>query len=271
MEGSRLWIEKYTPKDLEEMDFHEELNKNLISLTSHDDLPHLLLYGPNGSGKRTRVRALLQRIFGNSIYNMRGETRGFQATKSTTTECVVLSSKYHIEVTPSEAAHYDRVVVQKLIKEVAGTQVLEGKGKRFKVIILHEVDKLTIEAQAALRRTMEKYMMNCRLILVAENLSKLITPLRSRTLMLRVGAPTIDQIHLVIYHIINKEHLGLLDEKVIDTICQLSNRNLRRAIMMLQTFVIGGGKGPTDIIQPAFYKVAKGIAKSIIQAQTPQQ
>jgi hypothetical protein len=28
---------------------------------------------------------------------------------------------YHIEVTPSEAEIYDRVIVQKLIKEVAGS------------------------------------------------------------------------------------------------------------------------------------------------------
>ena len=43
------------------------------------------------------------------------------STSSTTCSAVVFSSMYHIEVTPSEADNYDRVIVQKLIKEIAGS------------------------------------------------------------------------------------------------------------------------------------------------------
>ena len=41
-------------------------------------------------------------------------------------------------------------------------------------IIINEADKLTTAAQAGLRRTMEKYVEKCRLILVCENLGQLI-------------------------------------------------------------------------------------------------
>ncbi len=63
---------------------------------------------------------------------------------------------------------YDRYVVQELIKEMAAYSPLTvAEGKHFKVVLLSEVDRLTKEAQAALRRTMEKYSASCRLILVS--------------------------------------------------------------------------------------------------------
>ena len=57
------------------------------------------------------------------------------------------------------------------------------------VVIINEADALTRDAQAALRRTMEKYMNNMRLILCANSTSKIIAPIRSRCLLVRVSAP----------------------------------------------------------------------------------
>ena len=57
-----------------------------------------------------------------SVHKIKAETKEYKVSSSSTTcSCVVFSSIYHIEVTPSEADNYDRVIVQKLIKEVAGS------------------------------------------------------------------------------------------------------------------------------------------------------
>lgn len=66
--------------------------------------------------------------------------------------------------------------------------------KNFKVLVIHEAEKLTKEAQGALRRTMEMYMKNCRMILVCSKIHKLIPPIRSRCVNIRVPAPTNDEI-----------------------------------------------------------------------------
>ena len=70
------------------------------------------------------------------------------------------------------------------------------------VVIINEADSLSRDAQAALRRTMEKYMANMRIILCANSTSRLIAPIKSRCLLIRVAAPNEDEVYCccLIYH-----------------------------------------------------------------------
>jgi len=98
------------------------------------------------------------------------EHRNFATPSGRNIDVTTVGSNYHIEVNPGDAGMYDRYVVQELIKEMAAYSPLTAaEGKTFKVVLLSEVDRLTKEAQAALRRTMEKYSGSCRLILVRLN------------------------------------------------------------------------------------------------------
>lgn len=126
------------------------------------------------------------------------------------------------------------MVVQELLKEVAQTQQVDLNAKqRFKVVVINEADRLTRDAQAALRRTMEKYSPNMRLILLANSTSNIIAPIRSRTLLVRVAAPTEDQICSVLRFAGKKEGWPEANE-LNKRIAKESGRNLRRALLMLE-------------------------------------
>jgi replication factor C subunit 3/5 len=162
------------------------------------------------------------------------DSRVFQTTSNRKLEFNIVSSNYHLEITPSDVGNYDRVVVQDLLKEVAQTQQVDVAAKqKFKVVVINEADHLTRDAQAALRRTMEKYSPNLRLILLANSTSNIIAPIRSRTLLVRVAAPTEDEICTVLAQVGKKEGYTRCEglEKRIATD---SYRNLRRALLMFE-------------------------------------
>jgi replication factor C subunit 3/5 len=65
---------------------------------------------------------------------------------------------------------------------------------RFKCVVINDADLLSRQAQAGLRRTMEKYISTCRVILLSESFTKLIPPIRSRCLCIRVPAPSVTEV-----------------------------------------------------------------------------
>jgi len=95
------------------------------------------------------------------------------------------------------------------------------------------VDRLTKDAQDALRRTMEKYISSCRLILCALSTSRVTPAIQSRCLLVRVASPTESQIAKVLQFIARKESITAPIE-LIDRIAKASLGNLRRAILMFE-------------------------------------
>jgi replication factor C subunit 3/5 len=80
---------------------------------------------------------------------------------------------------------------------------------------------------------MEKYSPNLRLILLANSTSNIIAPIRSRTLLVRVAAPTEEQICGVLKTVGKKE--GWKDAEGLNKrIAKDSGRNLRRALLMYE-------------------------------------
>jgi replication factor C subunit 3/5 len=239
MPDEKFWVDKFTPRKFEELDYNHNVSEILKTIAASDDFPHLIFYGPDGAGKKTRMKILLAQIFGQGVFKTTVETKEFKVN-TVTVEYLVVSSTYHIEVNPSDNDNHDRHIVQRVIKETASTgsvtQVEKSK-KPFKVIILHDIDLLSKDAQAGLRRTMEKYMKSCRLIMSCSSLTKVINPIRSRCLCIRVAAPSVDEIKNSLVKIQLTENVNI-DEKVIFAIAENSDRNLRKAINNFQLSIL---------------------------------
>jgi replication factor C subunit 3/5 len=207
-----LWVDKYRPSELSDLDYHDDISERLSSLAKNPaSLPHLFFYGPSGAGKRTRIAALLGELFGPSAHKLKLDHRTFTTPTKKTVELHMITSPHHVELSPGDAGNSDRYVIQDVLKELASTKNIRSSvanmghaadpsqdqhapASEIKIVVLNQVDRLSKQAQAALRRTMEKYAATCRLILCCDNPSKLIAPLRSRCLGVRVAAPTVDQV-----------------------------------------------------------------------------
>jgi len=270
-----LYVDKYRPASLEECHYHLKLSERLTLMAQSEDFPHCLFYGPSGAGKKTRIYGLLRALYGPTVSNVKATQRNFQIpNKTTSTDVTTLSSNFHIELNPSESGIYDRVVVQEIIKEIAQSQPIEtsSNSRSFKVIVLNEVDRLSTEAQAGLRRTMEKYMRNCRMILCCTSTTKLIPAILSRCICIRISAPTSPEICTVLQLIANKENFNL-PPKFAATIAKKSNRNLRRAILMLETCKLDQYPFQDgQLIQsPEWEDFLQGVASLIFGEQSPKR
>ena len=230
-----LLVDKYRPRSLEALTYHADLSERLRSLAQSGDFPHLLVYGPSGAGKKTRIVTTLRELYGPGVEKIKIDSRIFQTTSNRKLEFNIVASVYHLEITPSDVGNFDRVVVQDLLKEVAQTQQVDQAARqRFKVVVINEADHLTRDAQAALRRTMEKYSPNMRLILLANSTANIIAPIRSRTLLVRVAAPTHDDICKVLQKV-GKAEGWPEAEGLNKRIARDSGRNLRRALLMFES------------------------------------
>jgi len=267
-----LWVDKYRPKTLDEIDYHPELSSRLKAMAASGNPPHMLFVGPSGAGKSTRVHAFLRELYGPGVDAIKVETKSVAPnlnTPSNTVDIQVVVSNYHLSLTPSDVGNKDRAVVMQLIKEVAAHPPLGAQ--TFKVVVIDEAGTLTMQAQAALRRTMEKYMKTCRIILLCDSASKIIPPLRSRCLAVRVGAPSNEEVQGVLQKVAAKESLKLVPEFA-SKIAGKADRDLRRALLILESVHAQGSQFTKDtpLPQEGWEAAVEKIARKILQEQSPK-
>ena len=69
IEDNLPWVEKYRPNSLADVSGHQDILAPINKFVDANRLPHLLLYGPPGTGNTSTVLALARKIYGNK--NMR--------------------------------------------------------------------------------------------------------------------------------------------------------------------------------------------------------
>lgn len=200
-----VWVEKYRPKTLGEVAGQYDVIERLMAYVRCENLPHLMFAGPAGTGKTTSAIALAKELFGENW-----------------------KTNFH-ELNASDERGIN--VVRTKIKDYARTASIGDVD--FKVIFLDEADALTPEAQAALRRTMEKFTSTCRFILSCNYSSKIIEPIQSRCAVFRFKPLTPDDIKKYLQRIAKEEELNITDAGY-DAIVYIASGDLRKATNSLQ-------------------------------------
>jgi replication factor C subunit 3/5 len=77
-------------------------------------------------------------------------------------------------------------------------------------------------------------MTNLRIILCANSTSRLIAPIKSRCLLIRVAAPSPKDMVTVLNHVAKRAGAGSLPEDVADEIITDANGNMRKAILVFE-------------------------------------
>lgn len=91
----KLWMDKYVPSDKSELTFHPDTTDILLQLAKKDDFPHMIFYGPEGAGKKTRIRIFLSELFGSGVYKMNNEIKVLKQN-TVSIEFSIISSNHHI-------------------------------------------------------------------------------------------------------------------------------------------------------------------------------
>lgn len=207
------WIEKYRPRKLK--DFVQ--SQNLINLfknsTSKGEMTHFLFYGPPGTGKTSVILAMGREIF-KEHFNTRviefnaSDDRGINAVREKIT---------------NEAKKYV-------------TQIVKPDGTiipSYKIIILDEADSMTDEAQDALRVIIEQYSTTTRFCFICNYISKITDAIKSRCTAIYFKKLDDECMINKLKEISTKESMELSNE-ILSTIIDVSNGDMRKAIMLLQ-------------------------------------
>jgi DNA polymerase III delta prime subunit len=151
------------------LNIHQNIKDKLDFFYSSHKIPNLLFHGTTGSGKRTIVSEFIHKIYDND----REKIKSF----------VMYVNRSH-----GKGIKF----IRDELKFFAKTHINSNSGNTFKSIVLLNADKLTMDAQSALRRCIELFSHNTRFFIVAEDKYNLMKPILSRFCEIYVPEPVIN-------------------------------------------------------------------------------
>ena len=230
-----LWTEKYRPNEIMGIVGQSAFCEDAFAFCKKNEMPNILIHGPQGTGKTSAAIALGKDILQDEFdFNF-------------------------IEINASDDRKLETVRTK--IKEFASTGIMGNAP--FKICLLDEIEGMTIDAQNALKRIMERYASNVRFIVTCNDRNKIILPLQSRCANYFFGLIDKDIILVTLRRILKNE--GLEEPENLEKFVVSFNGDLRRCIGELQAAMING----TDLnlrIEESLERW-EGLIKAIIASE----
>jgi replication factor C subunit 3/5 len=232
-------VDKYTPKSIEESKFNNDFFKKMSYVAKNEAIPHILICGPPGSGKKTAIKLLLEMLYDSDVNNMKETVEKVIGSGNKPNDVIVKQSNYHIVVDPT-GTNFDRYIIQCIVKKYAqqtSLGVFRTK-KVFRTVLINNLDNMSYYAQTSLRRTMEKYSRTCRFIMWCTSSTRVIDPIISRCIFITLKSPTNVELTSFLFNICFKEKINLSFQDY-NHIIKNAKGNIKEALWILEMIKIG--------------------------------
>lgn len=146
---------------------HKYIHNKLDVFIKNRKIPNIIFYGPHGSGKTYILNRFIHAVYDGDKTAMKNY------------------------IMRANCAHGKGIrFIREELKFFAKTNIDMKEGAIFKTVVLTNADKLTIDAQSALRRCIELFSSSTRFFIVVENKDSLLKPILSRFCDIYIPPPT---------------------------------------------------------------------------------
>ena len=188
---------------------HENIKNKLNKFIETNRVPNLLINGPHSSGKKTIVFEFINNIYKNDINLIKKYVMILNCTQDKGIKMIREDLKFFSKTnTPN-------------------IYINENLSIKFKTIILLNAEYLTIDAQSALRRSIELYNHSTRFILVVVSKEKVLNPILSRVCDIYIPIPSI-----------NNKLIDLNNQKQIDILKKMNLEKNKRLELKLKELIL---------------------------------
>ena len=212
---------------------HQKIKEKLEYFQLKHKIPNIIFHGPTGGGKRTLVNEFIH-----SIYEHDREK--------------IKSLVMYVNCAHGKGIKF----IRDELKFFAKTHINSNGGDIFKSIILLNADKLTMDAQSALRRCIELFSHNTRFFIVVEDKYNLLKPILSRFCEIYVPEPTHDgkTINLYKYNLeetikMNNVNTNRLDKLKKEITKSIDKNTSVKALMTFCSLLYEKGYSGLDILK----------------------
>ncbi len=149
-----------------QLEIHKNIKDKLEYFYNIKKIPNIIFNGPSGAGKSTIVNEFMNLIYGGN-------------------KDIINDFVMYVNCAHGKGIKF----IRDELKFFAKMHINSNGGDIFKSIILLNGDKLTVDAQSALRRCIELFSHNTRFFIVVEDKYKLLKPILSRFCEIYVPIP----------------------------------------------------------------------------------